>query len=243
MEWCVDLGNTTAKVACFDSGSITEEHSFFMDQQEILFEWIGKQPRADACIVSNVGKDNPVLYAALRSSSARFMEFDEQTPIPVIIEYETPRTLGKDRLAALVGAITLFPATDVLVIDAGTAITIDLLTADGHFRGGVISPGLTTRFRSLHQFTARLPMGSIVPPVAYPAVNTQDAVNAGVVQGAIYELEAYIRHCSALYPSLKVLGTGGDAIFFADQLKNCIFVVPKLVYTGLHRILHYNASC
>lgn len=242
MEWCVDIGNTTAKIACFDSGSIVEEYSFPADKPETLIEWTTTRLSADACIVSNVGKDHSGLYSALSAASAFFMIFDEHTPIPVVVDYETPGTLGKDRLAALVGAASLYPDTDLLVIDAGTAITIDLLGADAHFRGGVISPGLYTRFHSLHEHTARLPMGSIVPPVPYPARNTKDAVNSGVVRGALYELEAYIRLCRRGHPSLKVLLTGGDAIFFADQLKYRIFVVPKLVYIGLHRILHYNVS-
>lgn len=243
MYWCIDLGNTAAKVACFDSGSIKEEHRFLTDNPASFVGWVEKQPEAEACIVSNVGKDQPILYAVLRSRAHYFLELKATTPVPVRIDYETPDSLGKDRLAAVVGASVMYPGADILVIDAGTAITLDLLTAGGIYQGGVISPGVQTRFKALHEYTSRLPMGSIVPPVPFPARNTQDAVNAGVIQGVIYELDAYIDTCRTKNPTLKVLLTGGDAIFFADQLKNRIFVVSNLVFIGLHRILQYNASC
>jgi type III pantothenate kinase len=243
MEWCVDMGNTSARVACFEGTQLVAEYAFRRDEPAPLLRWIAAQPMAEACIVSNVGDDAPPVLNAFRAACRKFVSWDDRIRIPLSMDYQTPQTLGRDRVAAAVGAQTLYPDTDVLIVDAGTAITIDLLTADGHFRGGVISPGLNLRFRALHEFTARLPMGTAVSPVGFPATTTPDAVNSGVVQGAIYELDGYISSCLERYPGLRVLLTGGDANFFADQLKNCIFVVPKLVYTGLHRILQHNASC
>ncbi len=78
--------------------------------------------------------------------------------MPLTISYATPETLGHDRIAAAAGARKLLPGSPLLIMDLGTAITIDFVTANGEYRGGNISPGLLTRFKSLHDHTARLPL-------------------------------------------------------------------------------------
>ena len=143
-------------------------------------------------------------------------------------------------MAAAVGANNIFPHTNVLVVDCGTAITIDFVSAIGRFEGGNISLGLNTRFKALSSFTSKLPLVDIAD--GYPLIgkNTTDAIRAGVLNSTIFELDTYIELFSGLYPDLKVIFTGGDAFFFDGKLKNTIFVVPNLVVQGLNRILEYN---
>ena len=98
----------------------------------------------------------PDKYSKLSITSALAGSTD--TPLPVINLYETPETLGYDRMAAVVAANEQFPGRDILVIDAGTCITYEFIDSLGQYHGGNISPGLQMRFKALHQFTGRLPL-------------------------------------------------------------------------------------
>jgi type III pantothenate kinase len=156
--------------------------------------------------------------------------------MPLCNRYVTPATLGVDRLAAAVGAATLFPKRECLIIDCGTAITIDFLSAAGEFLGGNISPGLQMRFKALHTFTAALPMGRADRHTPLIGVSTQEAVEAGVVQGAVNELEGYL----AQYTVYTPVFTGGDAFYFAKRIKKPIFVIVNLNFIGLAKIVEHN---
>ncbi|MCD8193274.1 MAG: type III pantothenate kinase, partial [Tannerellaceae bacterium] len=158
------------------------------------------------------------------------------------VRYQTPHTLGKDRLAAAVGANYLQPGKDLLIIDAGTAITYEVVEAAGIYTGGNISPGMTTRFRALNHFTEKLPLVAEkedIPPIGY---NTETAIQAGVVNGIIYEMDGYINDLRVKYPGLLVFLTGGHSFYFERRLKNSIFADINLVMTGLNRILEYNVE-
>ena len=150
--------------------------------------------------------------------------------------------MGPDRLAAAVGAATLYPNSDVLIVDFGTAITCDLVSAEGEFLGGNISPGATLRFRALHQFTHRLPQCELIDREIFMGRDTVSAIEGGVVNGIVYEVEGYIRDLEKRYPSLRIIFTGGDSNFFAKRVKKTIFATYDLVAYGLNRILEYNAK-
>jgi type III pantothenate kinase len=147
-----------------------------------------------------------------------------------------------DRLAAAVGARELFPDRDLLVIDAGTAITLDLIEANGTFSGGNISPGLRSRFRALHEFTQKLPL--IEESDQWPLIgqSTEEAIRAGVINGIIFELDGMIDQLKKKYPNIQPVLTGGDAGFFERRLKNPIFVKFEITLIGLNRILEYNVE-
>ena len=147
-----------------------------------------------------------------------------------------------DRIAAAVGAWARFPGSDLLVIDAGTAITIDLVRADHTYLGGNISPGTSMRFRALHEFTANLPLVKTEGRPGMMGEDTGSAIRSGVVRGIVFELQGYINEQKIRYPDLKVVMTGGDAKIFEKMLKNTIFVDSNLNLYGLQRILEYNAD-
>ena len=161
-----------------------------------------------------------------------------ETPAPVKVAYRTPATLGADRLAAVVGAVTLVPQTDLMVIDAGTCITYDFVDAAGLYVGGNISPGVEMRLEALHARTARLPRidvdGGEVPDLGY---DTDTAIRAGVVRGIGYELQGCIRHHQKRFPNLKIFLTGGDRYAFSDALRRNILTDSHLVARGLNRLL------
>jgi type III pantothenate kinase len=178
----------------------------------------------------------------LKSKLSYFLWLDETVPVPVRIEYETVKTLGKDRIAAVAGAGYLQPGQNLLVIDAGTAITYELVEAAGIYKGGNISPGLTTRFRSLNRFTKQLPLVQEQAQVPLIGTSTESAILAGVVNGITFEMDGYIDALKVKYNDIYVYLTGGHAFYFENRLKNRIFVAPNLVLLGLNRILEYNAA-
>jgi type III pantothenate kinase len=145
-----------------------------------------------------------------------------------------------DRLASAIGANHRFPKRNILVIDAGTAITVDFISSEEKYLGGNIIPGMAMRFKGLHEYTNRLPLVKAKNEFPLLGNSTETAILAGVINGIIFELEGYIRLLENKYPELIVMMTGGDADFFAKHLKNNIFVDLNLIFAGLNRIIEYN---
>ena len=192
-------------------------------------------------IVSSRDTDEE-LERFLEQRMKRFLRFDQNVPVPIVNRYATPGTLGADRLAAAVGANTIYPNIDILIVDFGTAITIDVVSG-GEFLGGNITPGAAIRFKALHHFTKKLPLCSLNDNPTELFGNTSvSAIECGVVNGIVYEIEGYIRDLQRKYSDLRIIFTGGDSNFFAKRLKNTIFATYDLVAYGLNRILEYNAE-
>ncbi len=164
--------------------------------------------------------------------------------MPVKNLYATPQTLGYDRLAAAVGAHVLHPGKTALIVDFGTAITFDIVTAAGEFLGGSISPGARTRFRALHEFTGALPMCELPDgqSVDFPPRDTVSAIRTGVAEGIIAETERQITKAREKFGEIVIIFTGGEANYFASRVKFPIFAVSDLVFHGLNAILEHNAS-
>ena len=182
---------------------------------EVVSSIFKKYPLTKGIFSTVIDKDDE-LVEYLGSNLRNFVFLDETVSLPIKVQYKTPKTLGKDRLAAAVGANYLQPGKDLLVIDAGTAITYELIDASGSYLGGNISPGMTTRFRALNLFTEKLPL--------------------------VVEQDGYIEMLRLKYPNLLVFLTGGHSFYFERRLKNSIFADINLVLTGLNRILEYNVE-
>lgn len=241
MNLIVDIGNTLLKLAVFDRGRIVDQRSAERLHPALLGELLDAWPVRQAIVASTRGESDEVLEL-LRPRVGRLMEFTSQTPVPVANDYLTPETLGRDRLAAAVGATVLYPGRNALIVDFGTALTIDLVTADGTFRGGVISPGMNTRFRALHDYTARLPLCAATGSDELLGLTTEEAISRGVMNSMTFEIEGYIARMREKIDDLHVIFTGGDAKCFVKRIKNTIFANCNLVLSGLDRILEYNAS-
>lgn len=236
----MDIGNTLVKLAVVDDGRIVMERSTEQLLPAMLDSLLAESPVEKAIVASTRG-DASDLVALVRSRVERVMEFTSRTPTPIRNAYLTPETLGRDRLAAAVGASILYPERNVLVVDFGTAVTIDLVTADNTFRGGCISPGMQTRFRALHDYTASLPLGSPDEGGELLGLTTEEAIQRGVMNSLTFEIEGYIARMVDEIDDLCVIFTGGDAKFFVKRIKNAIFANCNLVFCGLDRILEYNA--
>jgi len=240
MNLIVDIGNTHIKLGWFDQGKLVENLRLNKNGPLDLTAWIKKKPVTMA-IISSVSALESDLSLDKSIKLKRFIVLDATTLLPVKIFYQSPETLGKDRIAAVAGARFIFPGSDVLTIDMGTAITFDFINAAGEYSGGNISPGMHVRFRSLNDYTARLPLVDKDESFPSTGYNTHSAIAAGVQQGIIYEINGYIDEFTRKYPDCKFIITGGDAGYFAGKLKRSIFVMPDLVMTGLNYILEYNA--
>ena len=189
MNICIDQGNSRTKVALFDKDGKLVKHLMYKQFSSVDVERLfSLYPALTNSIISSVVNLEPALVNVLHRLSERFILFDHHTPVPIQNDYESPETLGQDRLAAAVGAATLFPQTDLLIVDAGSAITYDVVTAEGHYLGGNIAPGIKMRFSSLHQLTKKLPLVDVDENSLIPLFgkNTQDAISAGVVRGVAY---------------------------------------------------------
>jgi len=242
MNLAIDIGNTLSKMAVFRDGDIAEINRFSSLSVNTIESIFNKYPQIEKTIVSSVKNADPDVMNCIKSKSRIFIEFNETTKIPIENLYQSKSTLGKDRLASAVGANNILPNSNVLVIDMGTAITIDFVNSKNQYLGGNISPGLETRFKALHHFTGKLPLLQKNNQFEFMAKNTEDAIISGVQKGIIYEIDGYINDLKENYDDLKVILTGGDAIFFDKKLKNTIFVNSNLNFIGLNIILETNTT-
>ena len=239
MNLVIDIGNSVAKLAVFDSNEMVEiRHcsNQTLDQlQDLCNRYAIKKG-----ILSSVITLNEECRKKLDELDIPIIELNYRTPVPIKNLYQTPQTLGMDRLAAVVGANALQPGRPLLVIDAGTCITYDFIDEEGQYQGGNISPGKRMRFKALNTFTDKLP--EISPEGETPAYGqtTATAIRSGVIHGIEFEIKGYISHLMKNYPELLVFLTGGDEFSFETNLKNTIFADGLLVLKGLNRILTYN---
>lgn len=240
MNLVIDEGNTRTKIAVFRSSIPEDIRIISRDVDDCLHDLLNAYP-VKACIFSSVAKNSALRTDYLCKEIPLFIRFDRQTKVPVTVDYRTPATLGADRIAAVAGVLD-YEAQQALVIDAGTAVTYDLLTGSTVFSGGNIAPGVAMRLEALHTRTGRLPLVKAEGEVPLIGYDTATAIRSGVIRGMAYEMEGYIGEWKKIYPELLVFLTGGDAFLFADKLKTSIFVDKNLVLKGLNRILEYNVE-
>jgi len=238
----IDIGNSLTKLAVFDQNRLVDSVQLEDFDQEIILRLKNQYPELDKAILSSVTKHDSTLFQLLQKEFSYFLELSTTTPVPIKNNYRSKATLGLDRIAAAVGAAGLFPEKDLLIIDAGTAITYDIVDKKKGFMGGNISPGLRTRFRALHQFTGRLPL--LTPTDNWPDIGatTEEAIQSGVLTGILSEVESVIDKMKSKWPELTIIVTGGDAEFFDKKLKSSIFVKFQITLLGLNRILEYNVK-
>jgi type III pantothenate kinase len=236
----IDLGNTRAKAGVFLHGKLIRRVLFERTNPEPLKKLFTSHKIEEAILGSVV--ENQAAIERIVSNYTRLNTLQSITRFPIRNNYKTPETLGADRLACAVGASVLFPGKNVLSIDAGTCIKYDIVDRNGVYLGGSISPGIAMRFTALHTFTGKLPLVVPAPFKGFIGKDTRTSILTGVVQGAIYELEGFVRRYKKEFPGLKIILTGGDAPRLAKHLNFSIFASPDLVLVGLNRILEYDIA-
>ncbi len=239
MNLIIDIGNTVAKLALFEGHELIEIHYDSNQSLDSLQQLCRRNPIKKG-IISSVVQISGKIEKQLEETDIELMRLDSRTPLPIQVLYQTPETLGSDRIAAVVGAWQQKPGCNLLVIDAGTCITYEFIDAQGNYRGGNISPGKTMRLQALHHFTDKLPLVKAEGDVPDMGYDTETAIRAGVIKGMEAEMSGYIVGLQKKYPELFVFLTGGDDFSFDTNLKSSIFADRFLVLKGLNRILEYN---
>lgn len=238
MNLVVDAGNTFYKVGWFDDDEM-RRYELRLTFPELL-EAI-RSAAVGRVIFSSVSHEVEKIRHAFQPN-VPFLSLSSQTPVPIVKEYDTPDTLGADRIAAAVGAVEVFPGEDRLVIDLGTCNTYDFVDRTGCFQGGAISPGMRMRFKAMHSFTHRLPLVEAESEVPLVGKSTRQSMLSGVMNGLTAEINGFVAAHRAASPDCRVVFCGGDAPYFASKFQPPVSVVPELVLIGLNRILNYNVD-
>jgi type III pantothenate kinase len=241
MHLAIDIGNTALKFALFDREEITDKGSGIEALSAVVARDAARISRA---IMASVA-DSVAAITLLRKFNIPLTILSHQTKLPIQNHYQTPETLGSDRLTLAVAADRIFQGSPALIIGAGTCITYNF-TNQGGFMGGAISPGITMRFQALHHYTARLPY---IDWTSYTdsdydtliGANSRDSILSGVLNGVIQEIDGTIEQYQQRYTGLRVAVTGGDMGFLVKNLKNDIFARPDMVLEGLNFILLHDA--
>lgn len=241
----IDIGNTRAKLVVFDGNKLIKQ--VFSDSNTLsALDELTAQYTFDKGILSTVAKIGQEAEERLNALPFPMTRLDAGTPLPVKLQWRKPGettttplppTMGADRIAAIVGAMCLMPNTPLLIVDAGTCVTYEVIDDEGFYIGGNIAPGLQMRLNAMHEHTALLPLvdgRGEVPMVGY---DTETAMRCGAVQGLQYEIEGYIRQWREAYAGLQVFLTGGDKMTFDENTERIVHRDSYLVPRGLNSIL------
>jgi type III pantothenate kinase len=234
MNIVIDVGNNYIKIGAFSDGKLqwTKTYSRLHDVLQAV-----QAEKPVHVFISSVR--NQTDFSALETvTQVHFL--NKQTRLPIDIDYETPHTLGTDRIAAAVGAATLFPGCNNLFFDLGTCLTHGFINTKAVFEGGSISPGVEMRFKALAHFTEKLPLVKAEKEPPLTGKSTSGSIMSGVLNGIQFEIEGFIEAYQNKYTPINVLLTGGNASLFEKRLKEPIFVIAELNLIGLNRILNYN---
>ena len=242
MNLIVDVGNTFVKFAIYSDADLIYKISFELSEFQKQYKTLKKDyPKLNSAIISSVGrlskKQIELIY-----KDFKVLELSSDTKLPFKNLYETPKTLGVDRMALVSASVNQFPDNNVLIIDAGTCITYDFITKDNHYLGGAISPGIRLRYKTLNNLTANLPLLETEAPINIIGNSTKTSIHSGVVFGIIKEIDGVIDDYKEKYSDLTVILTGGDTKFLSNQLKNSIFANSNFLLDGLNFILDFNSK-
>lgn len=244
MNLVVDIGNSCLKWALFESNKLIDQGVYDYKQRGFeLFikyrDWDGVN-RLIVSAVVDLDQKTKAIFAGLDQD---FLLLSHETNVPFNNNYSTPWSLGRDRIAAIVGGVTYQKSGSILVIDIGTCITYDFLDEALNYNGGGISPGIRLRFKALNEFTGKLPLiDSWEEENELIGDSTEKSISSGVMNGILGELNAVIERYQDKCDKLTIIITGGDSKYFERRLKSKIFVDSKLVELGLNEILNYHAS-
>ena len=231
MKLLIDIGNTSAKLAVMDDGILHYErrHESWSDTFSRL---MSQYPISDVRLSTVAGEDAE-LNEALAQLNVPVRWLSAAVPCPVKPIANVPLGLGADRWAADIGAIVQDPDHTLLVIDAGTCLTYDVIAREGAYLGGAISPGVQLRLNAMHEHTALLPQIEAEQEAVLLGYDTRTHMLSAAVNGTRFEMEGYTRNLLKEYPDLHVFMTGGNTFQFSEDITCPITHDPYLVFKGL----------
>ena len=234
----IDIGNTKAKYAVFNGKNIVET-DVFNPLSDDLTHLLQRHPNINKGIISSVG--GMVQDCLQQLGNLKVIVLNSETKLPFSLTYKEKSKIGADRLALVAAAYAERPHQNSLVIDIGTCITYDILTADDRHLGGPISPGMQLRFKAMHEHTALLPLCEPTrDELKIVCDDTVECLQSGVQLGVLHEIKEFIHLYSLKFNDLGVFITGGDNIFLQNTLNNCNFAGSNFMFNGLRLILEFN---
>ena len=240
MLLAIDVGNTRIKSAVFEQDNMMEQFIFsnedFLEKIEIIFK---KYSKVAIIVVASVGNLEKEDFSAFENR-AKIVFITRELSFPFNNHYDTPNTLGIDRMVLASGAAIQFPKKNRLIIDAGTCITYDFVDENDNYLGGAISPGIRLRYESLHNYTAKLPLLKRELPKNTIGKSTEQSIHSGVINSVVFEIDGHIDSFISKNDNFIIIFTGGDADFLANKLKNTIFANSNFLLESLNQIYQYN---
>jgi len=242
MNLIIDVGNTQVKLAVFEGSALVFDTVCKKDLLLVELQKIKKSFLIDQSIISTVALFSEDELTEIKKIFPHLISLSQNTTVPFKNLYGTPQTLGVDRIAIAAASVSKYPNKNVLVIDAGTCITYDFVDESGSYHGGAITAGVRMRYKSLNEFTDRLPLLDPEYPKSIIGKSTEESIHSGIVNGVLAEINSIINQYKEQYKKLTVVLTGGDTNFLAKRLKNGIFANPIFLLEGLNMILIYNSK-
>ncbi len=251
----IDIGNTSTTCGLFDGEKLvlqfrreTNIHSS-SDEIGVFFRNVLRENGFDWQKITKVGICSvvPAMNYSLMSACSKYLNHDPlivQAGIKtgLKIKYSNPKEIGADLIAAAMGAVSLNLNKNTIIVDLGTATTLELLSADNEFLGGSILPGMKISIDALASGTAKLPSVEIAKPEGIYGSSTPEAIQVGLYYGTAGSIkEICYQYQKKVFKGEKpfILGTGGFAKIFADY-KLFDQIIPELVLLGVKRALELN---
>lgn len=239
MNLVIDEGNTAFKLALYKGDDLIKKAVFDEKNRLEIHSWITDALSSIKYVIVSSVVNNGLDLSRYNFS---ILHLDENTPIPLQNNYEHPEKLGKDRLANAVGAWYMNSGGNSLIVDLGTCVKYDLVSSNGIYLGGNISPGISMRLKALNHFTAKLPLLPLKKTELDYGRNTESSIYNGVLLGVFHEINGFITQYGADFSQLTIFMSGGDAKFFDKPFIYDIFAHPDLTLFGLNKILNYNVE-
>ena len=246
LDLVLDIGNSRIKGGLFDGKQLVDVFAVAAHPmpKEELMRHLENKPIRNVLISSVNAKADEAVKTTLEQKQIPFC-FLDYSKLKLILDVDEPQALGHDRIANSYGALARFPINDCIVVDIGTAITVDFVVKEGRYLGGMIYPGPELCAKALSDYTDKLPLVSFKKPDSALAKTTETHLQGGIYYGqlgAIERMIAELRLCALSPSSVKVIITGGatqaNEAAFADDLKELAdFIDPHLTLLGLREIL------
>lgn len=240
MKLILDMGNTRTKVGLFDGDQLLYCDGFASSETLEKVVLLMESYVISHALFCAVGKNND-RYARQIIDLLPTHVLSHESKLPFISLCLPFSALGLDRIG-LVAAGVKSGQGPILVIDAGTCVTYDLLDAQNIHHGGAISPGLNMRYKAMQDHTANLPLLRPQQPTGDFGLETHNAMHFGAVHGLASEIDGFIEFYRERFAELTIILTGGDAEFLRVRIKNDIFAHSNFLLEGLNFILDLNIN-
>ena len=250
----IDVGNTTITIGLFEGEELRATWRIATDRQRLADEYAvmllglldveGIKPSeiSEAALVSVVPDLKPVFESLCwQRLGVNPLVVDTGTRTGVRILYDSPRDVGADRVADVVGAVKRHGPPPLVIVDLGTGTVFDAVSAEGDYLGGAIAPGIGVASEALFERAAKLYPVELIPPPTAIGKNTISAVQSGLLYGHVALVEGMVaRFKKELGGKAKVVGTGGWAELIARETRAIDVIDLDLTLHGLRLIYEAN---